>query len=44
MRPTGRPDSSYVEIVFVEDRLVDVLDAECRESLRVDSAHGVLAA
>jgi hypothetical protein len=22
-----------VEIVFVEDRLVDVLDAECRESL-----------
>jgi len=25
-----------VAIVFVEDRLVGVLDAECRESLRVD--------
>ena len=25
-----------VEIVSVEDRLVDVLDAECRESLGVD--------
>ena len=35
LRPPDERERA-VEIVFVEDRLVDVLDAECRESLGVD--------